>query len=121
MYVVVPKRFWNYYKDPAFVSEYFLIPSFGCGYQLISPDFPNLNKHLAKDRNITYDGFVLSISRALEKDLLSIGGAQWSLPSNGKVRVHEKLLHVHDIAVIDENSKLVAPILQPNPLLRDHL
>ena len=121
VYVVVPKRFWSHYKNPAFVNEHFLIPFFGCGYQLVSPDYPYPNTTLAKAKNVDYDGFVLLISRALESELLSIGGAQWSLPENGKVRVHEKLLHVHDMAVIDKNSKLVAPILQPNPILREYL
>jgi hypothetical protein len=51
--------------------------------------------------------------------LLNIGGQKWVLPSNGKIRVHEKLHHVHEIAVINEKSKLVAPLLHPNPLLRE--
>lgn len=121
VYVVVPKRYWKHYKNPAFVNEHFLIPSFGCGYQLVSPDYPHLNSKIVQTKNVTYDGFVLLISKALEDELLSIGGVQWTLPENGKVQVNEKLLHVHDMAVIDQNSKLVAPILQPNPILREHL
>ena len=119
VYVVVPKKYWDFYQNPALCSEHFLVPSFGCGYQLVSPDFPFLSRIISKD--ISYDGFTLLISEALEKELKNIGGQVWSLPSDGKVKVHEKLLHVHDMAVIDENAQLVAPILQVNPLLREFL
>jgi hypothetical protein len=107
VYVVVPKQYWGFYKSPALVTEHFLIPQFGSGFQIVSPQFPHL------------DGFTLLISKALEESLLNIGGQKWVLPSNGKIRVHEKLHHVHEIAVINEKSKLVAPLLHPNPLLRE--
>ena len=119
VYLIVPKEYWGFYKDPALINEHFLIPNFGCGYQLISPEFPYLNSSIAKD--ISYDGFVLLISKELEQELLGIAGQQWSLPSNGKIQVHENLLHVHDMAVINEKSKLVAPLLQTNPLLKEFL
>lgn len=119
IYVVVPEKYWDFYRQPALVNEHFLIPYFGCGYQLVSPDFPHLNSIISKE--IPYDGLTILISRALEKQLTSIGGQSWSLPENGKIQVHDGLLHVHDMAVIDQNSKLVAPILQSNPLLREFL
>jgi hypothetical protein len=117
VYVVVPKQYWSFYKSPALVTEHFLIPEFGSGFQIVSPQFPHLNSVEAKGES--YDGFTLLISKALEESLLNIGGQKWVLPSNGKIRVHEKLHHVHEIAVINEKSKIVAPILQPNPVLRE--
>jgi hypothetical protein len=117
VYVVVPKKYWSFYKSPALVTEHFLIPEFGSGFQIVSPQFPHLNSVEAKGES--YDGFTLLISKALEESMLNIAGQKWVLPSNGKIRVHEKLHHVHEIAVINEKSKLVAPILQPNPVLRE--
>jgi hypothetical protein len=119
VYVVVPKKFWGHYKSPALVTEHYLIPEFGAGYQLVSPEFPHLNSIVAKGE--AYDGFTLLISKALETSLLSIGGQKWVLPSNGKIRVHEKLHHAHEMAVINEKSKIVAPVLQSNPVLREFL
>jgi hypothetical protein len=117
VYVVVPKQYWGFYKSPALVTEHFLIPQFGAGFQLVSPQFPHLNALQAKGES--YDGFTLLISKALEESLLGIGGQKWVLPSNGKIRVHEKLHHAHEIAVINEKSKIVAPLLQSNPVLRE--
>jgi hypothetical protein len=119
VYVVVPKKHWAFYKSPALVDQYFLVPKFGCGYALVSPDFPYLNSMTAGSNS--YDGLTLLISEALKKEVLSIAGLNWSLPESGKIQVHGSLVHVHDIAVIDEKSKLVAPLLQPNPLLREFL
>jgi hypothetical protein len=119
VYVVVPKQYWGFYKSPALVTEHFLIPQFGLGFQLVSPQFPHLNAVEAKGES--YDGFTLLISKALEESLLNIGGQKWVLPSNGKIRVHEKLHHVHEIAVINEKSKIVAPMFEPNPVLREFL
>jgi hypothetical protein len=59
---VVPKQYWGFYKSPALVTEHFLIPQFGSGFQIVSPQFPHL------------DGFTLLISKALEESLLNIGG-----------------------------------------------
>ncbi len=117
VYVVVPKKYWSFYKNPALLDEHFLLPAFGCGFALVSPEFPALNSVISK--SISYDGFSLLISKMLEQALLNIAGLKWVLPSSGKIRVHDKLLHVHDIVVINESSKLVAPLLQPNPVLRD--
>lgn len=117
IFFVVPKQYWGHYENPAMVNEHFLIPSFGSGYQLVSPDYPYLNSKTAKDE--TYDGLKVLISSALEQQILAIGGQKWSLPKNGKLQVHDGLAHLHDIVVIDENDKLVAPILEANPILRD--
>jgi hypothetical protein len=117
VYVVVPRGYWSYYETPALVDEYFLLPSFGCGYTLVSPEYQYLNSNLAKEQ--TYDGFTLLISKALEQELLQVAGQPWVLPSSGKVRVHEDLVHVYDMAVINEKSKMVAPLFQPNPTLRE--
>jgi hypothetical protein len=117
VYVVVPKVYWAHYQSPALVSEHFLVPAFGCGYTLVGPDYPQLNSTLAAAQ--TYDGFTLLISKALEQQLLKIAGQSWELPHSGKIRVHEELFHVHDIVVINEHDKLVAPLLQANPVLRD--
>lgn len=117
VYVVVPKKYWSHYKNPALSTEHFLVPTFGCGYTLVSPEFPNVNSVVAKGQ--TYDGFTLLISKALEQELLRVAGQSWVLPLSGRVRVHEKLLHVHDIAVISDKSKLIAPLLQSNPILRE--
>jgi hypothetical protein len=119
VYLVVPKQYWRFYKSPALVTEHFLIPQFGAGFQLVSPDFPHLNS--VEARGESYDGFTLLISKALEESLLNIGGQKWVLPGNGKIRVHEKLLHAHEITVINEKNKIVAPLLQPNPVLREFL
>ena len=119
VYVVVPKKYWGYYTAPALLSEHFLVPKFGCGYSIISPDYPHLTKVIARDES--YDGLAVLISKALEKELLQLAGQQWVLPESRKIRVHDSLTHVHDIAVIDEKSRLVAPLLQANPLMRDLL
>jgi hypothetical protein len=119
VYVVVPKKYWSHYKNPALSTEHFLVPTFGCGYTLVSSEFPYPNSLLAKGQ--TYDGFTLLISKALEQELLRMAGQSWVLPPSGRVRVHEKLMHVYDIAVINDKSKLVGPLLQPNPILREFL
>lgn len=117
IYLVVPNEHWDAYKKPAMVTDHFLIPSFGSGYQLISPSYPHLNTKTSSDE--PYDGLTILISKALEQELLNIAGKQWALPTNGKLRVHEGLHHLHDIAVIDENNKIVAPLFEANPVLRD--
>lgn len=117
VFFVVPKQYWDHYKNPAMVNEHFLIPSFGSGYQLVSPDYPHLNSKIVKD--VMYDGLKILISAALEEQILGIGGKQWSLPKDGKLQVHDGLAHLHDIVVIDENAKLVAPLFEANPILRD--
>ena len=118
IYVVLPNEYWDAYKKPALRTDHFLIPSFGSGYQLVSPSYPHLNTIVSKDES--YDGLTILISKALEQELLSIGGKKWVLPKNGKVRVHEDLHHLHDIAVIDEQNKIVAPIFEANPILREY-
>jgi len=117
VYLVVPTKYWDAIENPAMRNEHFLIPYFGSGYQLISPDYPHLNSKVSE--NESYDGLTILISKALEKELLTIGGQQWTLPKNGKVQVHDGLHHMHDIAVIDENSNMIAPIFEANPVLRD--
>ncbi|MGH1538985.1 MAG: hypothetical protein ACRBHB_01060 [Arenicella sp.] len=119
IYFVVPKKYWSFYQKPALVSEYFLVPEFGCGYQLVSPEFPHLNSKVSAD--VDYDGLVILISPALEAEIMTIAGKNWALPSNGKVRVHKDLKYVHDIVVINEKNKTIAPLLQPNPILREYL
>jgi len=94
VYVVVPNEYWDNYETPDFRSDHFLIPK-------------------------SYDGLTILISKALEYELCNIGGEKWTLPSNGKLRVHEGLHHLHDIAVIDENDTIVAPLFEANPVLRD--
>jgi len=118
IFLVVPNKYWDFYKEPAIRSEFFLIPSFGSGYQLVSPSFPYLNSIVSKEES--YDGLTILISKALERHLLSIGGQRWTLPKNGKIRVHEGLHHLHDIAVIDEHNKIVAPLFEANPVLREY-
>jgi hypothetical protein len=117
VYVVVPTEYWSAYENPALRTEHFLVPWFGSGFQLVSPDYPYLNKNIAGDED--RDGLTILISPALEKELLSIGGQKWALPANGKVKVHDGLAHLHDIVVIDSNEKLIAPLLEANPVLRD--
>ena len=117
VFIVVPTEYWAAYENPVMKSEYFLIPSFGSGYQLVSPDYPHLNEKNAGDED--YDGMTILISTSLAQELLTIGGENWTLPKNGKVQVHEGLVHFHDIVVIDEQSKLVAQIYEANPILRD--
>lgn len=118
IYVVVPKDLWSYYSKPAFKNEHFLIPFFGCGYQLVSPEYAYLNKAISS--NEKYDGFTVLISDKLSVALLNIAGKKWKMPSNGKIKVNENLFHLHDIVVINENSKLIAPILEANPILREY-
>jgi len=117
IYLVVPKQYWDAYENPAMRNEHFLIPYFGSGYQLVSPDFPHLNTKVAKDEQ--YDGLTVLISKALEQEITNIGGKKWTLPANGKIRVHDGLHHLHDISVIDEHPHLIAPIFEANPVLRD--
>jgi hypothetical protein len=119
VYVVVPKKYWNFYEEPVLRTEHFLLPKFGGGYSIVSPEYPHLNSSAAQ--NETYDGLTLLISKALEDELLQVAGQKWTLPRSGKVRVHDGLKHLTDIAVIDEQSKLVAPLLEANPLLREFL
>lgn len=118
IYVVVPTKYWSYYKNPAMRTEHFLVPYFGSGFQLVSPDYPNLNEKTSDEE--TYDGLTILISSALEKELLNIGGQKWILPQSGKIEVHKGLVHPHDIVVINEKSKLVAPLYEANPILRDY-
>ena len=119
IYFIVPKKYWGFYQNPALVSEHFLVPEFGCGYQLISPEYPHLNAKVAA--SIDYDGLEIFISQALKEEITNIAGQNWTLPSNGKIRVHKDLKHAHDIVVINENRKTIAPLLQPNPILREYL
>lgn len=119
IFFVVPKKYWGFYKNPALVSEHFLVPKFGNGYQLVSPEFPHLNSKVSAD--VDYDGLTIIISQALEVEITNIAGRNWTLPDNGRIRVHKGLKHVHDIVVINEKNKTIAPLLQPNPLLREYL
>lgn len=116
LYIVVPKEFWSYYATPALRSEHFLIPRFGSGYSLVSPEFPHLHSSLPKQ---SYDGFSILISSALEAEVKTLAGKAWSLPPN--VQVHSGLHHAHDMVVVDGESKVVAPLYQANPLLREYL
>lgn len=118
VYLVVPTEYWDAFKNPVLRTDNFLIPFFGSGYQLLSPSYPNLNSIVSKDES--YNGLTILISKALEQELLKIGGEQWTLPKDGSMRVHEGLHHLHDIAVIDQNNKIVAPLLEANPVLRDY-
>lgn len=115
LYVVMPTEYWDAYEEPVMRNDHFLIPWFGSGYQLISPEYPHTHDKTSKDQE--YDGMTILISKALEQELLNIGGKKWTLPKH--VRVHDGLYHMHDIAVINENSKLVAPLFEANPVLRD--
>jgi hypothetical protein len=119
VYIVLPKTYWGYYEAPDLMTEHFLTPTFGCGYCIVNPDYPYLNSVVSRDE--VHDGLTVLISSALEKELLRLGGMNWTLPASGKLRVHESLVHPYDMAIIDENSKLVAPLLQANPLLREFL
>lgn len=116
LYVVAPKEFWSYYTEPALRTEHFLVPRFGCGYALVSLEFPYLHSSLPEQ---SYDGLSILISPALEAELKTLAGIAWELPSN--VRVHNGLHHGHDMVVVDGNSKVVAPLYQANPLLREYL
>lgn len=117
VYVVVPKQYWDFYATPAWRSEHFLIPEFGSGFQLVSPDYPYLNSRINSEE--TYRGFTLLISPALAKALKNVAGQRWQLPAN--VQVDQRLKHRHDMGVINEHKKLIAPLLQANPVLRDYL
>lgn len=116
LYVVVSKESWSHYAEPALRSEHFLVPRFGCGYSLVSPEFPHLHSSLPEQ---SYDGLSILISSALEAELKTLGGRAWDLPPH--VRVHKGLHHAHDMVVLDGNSKVVAPLYQANPLLREYL
>lgn len=115
VFVVVPKELWSYYKKPAHVSEHFLIPYFGSGYQLVSPDYPHLNSkldHSPKER------FTLLVSPDLYRVLANIAGKDWDLPDH--VKPHDDLKHMHDMAVLDAGDRLVAPLYQANPALKGY-
>jgi len=119
LYLVVPKKYWGFYKNPALLTEHFLIPDFGSGYQLVSPDYPYLSKVVSK--GVEYSGLTILISPALEQEITHIGGLQWTLPQDGSVRVHNSLVRPHEMGVINENNKLVAPLFEANPILREFL
>ncbi|GAA6143686.1 hypothetical protein [Hydrogenophaga sp. 5NK40-0174] len=121
VYLVVDKALWKHYRQPAMATEHFLVPAFGCGYSLVSPDFPHLNSKLEGSNASGGTKLTLLISQALADALANLAGQSWALPEDGSVKVHPGLLHAHDMAVIDDKQKLVAPILQPNPLLREYL
>lgn len=114
IYLVMDPKHWDHYASPALRTDHFLIPAFGSGYQLVSPDFPHLNARIAKTG---YRGLKTLISPALAAQILSIGGQDWSLPDT--LEVHDGLHHLHDIVVINEDRKIVAPILRENPILRE--
>jgi hypothetical protein len=116
LHVIVPTEHWPYYSNPALRVEHFLVPRFGCGFTLVSPEYPHLHSTLPKQ---SADGLTVMISPALAVELRAIGGVVWSLPP--QVQVNDKLLHPHDIAVVDSNFKLVAPLFQANPVLRELL
>lgn len=115
VFVVVPKELWSYYKEPAHVSEHFLIPYFGSGYQLVSPDFPNLNSKLTGEFD---EGFTLLVSPDLYKILARIADREWKLPDH--LKPHTDLKHMHDMAVLDAKDRLVAPLYQANPALKGY-
>ncbi|MEZ5649841.1 MAG: hypothetical protein R3E87_04765 [Burkholderiaceae bacterium] len=119
LYFVVPTEFWDHYREPALRTEHFLVPAFGCGFQLVSPRFPYLNEKLTREAE--YDGLTILISPALAREVTGIAGRRWRLPASGKLRVHDGLHHPHDIVVIDDQRRLVAPLFQCNPLLREFL
>ena len=116
LYVVVPKDLWSHYPTPDLRTEHFLVPRFGCGYSLVSPEFPHLHSGLPEQ---SYDGLSVLISPTLESALKTLAGKSWTLPAH--VRVNSRLHHAHDMVVVDDNSKVVAPLYQANPLLREHL
>lgn len=115
VFVVVPKTLWGNFKDPAHISEHFLIPYFGSGYQLVSPQLPNLNRNLGSDVD---EGFRLLVSSTLYKVLQNVAGQSWTMPDY--VVVHEDMKHMHDIAVLDGKDRLVAPLYEANPALRGY-
>ncbi len=114
--VVVPRELWRYYAKPDLQSEHFLVPKFGCGFSLVSPESPHLHTSLPEQ---TYDGLSIRISATLESELKTLAGQSWTLPP--QVRVHGGLHHAHDMLVLDAQSRVVAPLYQANPLLREHL
>jgi hypothetical protein len=116
LHVIVPTAHWSHYSNPDLRTEYFLVPRFGCGFALVSPEYPHLHSTLPQQ---TADGLTVLISQTLAVALKAIGGKTWRLPP--QVRVNDKLLHAHDIAVVDDHSKLVAPLFQANPVLRELL
>ncbi|WP_422038307.1 hypothetical protein [Roseibium sp.] len=115
VFVVVPKQFWEYYKEPALLSEHFLIPYFGSGYQLVSPDFPHLNSKLSGG---TDEGFRLLVSPDLYKVLSRVADQEWTLPDH--IEPHSDLKHMHDMAVLDAEGRLVAPLYEANPALKGY-
>lgn len=118
VYFVVPTEYWDHYKHPPIRSEHFLVPAFGAGFALVSPDYPHLNSKLAADE--PYDGLTVFISPNLAKSITTIGGQTWTFPEKGPLKVHKDLHHFTDIVVINERNERVAPLFQPNPLLRDY-
>ena len=110
IYFVVDKKHWEFYENPDMVDENWLKPRIRGGFALLSPDHPGLqSKHFS---GITYDGFTILISKTLEEELREICGLTWKLPAN--MAIDEKLLHSFDMAVVNENDTLVAPLYQHN-------
>ena len=110
VYVVVDKKYWGHYENPKFLNEHWLKPDSRSGFAIFSPATPFLNSSLKKD--ISYDGLKILISKTLENELTNLCGLKWKLPSY--MTVHEKLLHAYDMAVINENDRLIAPLHQSN-------
>jgi hypothetical protein len=108
IYVILKTKYWSYFINPDSISEYFLIPKFGCGYHIISPNYPHLNR-LSKSND---EQLKVHISKALMVEIENLCGFKWEVPNF--IRVNDKLLHNYDIAVINSDDRLIAPLFQSN-------
>ena len=77
---------------------------------MFPPESPILNSK--REDATTYDGLKILISKALEGELLNLCGLEWELPAC--IAVDEGLYHAYDMAVINENDNLIAPLHQSN-------
>ena len=112
VYIVVDKKFWDYYESPFIKDDFFLVPERTSGYALISPEYNALSSKV--NQHIEYEGFTILISEELKSILLNICGLKWELPPF--IKTNKNLIHETDMVVIDEEGEYIAPFLECNPV-----
>ncbi len=111
IYVVVDKKHWDHYENPDSRNENWLKPRMHGGFAVFGPD--SLPVQWSRQQpTIPYAGLKLMISSALEDQLKNVCGLKWELPPY--LEVDERFLHPYDMAVINEDRRLIAPLHQCN-------
>ena len=106
--IILDKKYWSYYKNPAIINDNFMTPKFGCGYFFVNPEFNSTNKKISKS---DYDNFTIYISKNLKNKLSNIAGLKWKLPNY--IKSNDKLCQPYDIIVKDKDV-IIGPLFQTN-------